>query len=791
MRSGTRRTAAAALALATLSLQTAPALRAGTLYDFEAGTQRWTSVDAGRQHVPVTLSREHAASGESSLELTARFPGLLLATVEPGEDWTSYGRMSLDVLVPRAVSAAGDGPGDVKVLVYLKDRDLLWYQVRPRGPVRRGEWTTLEIDMDAGWEQHGHFKPWDEYSRQHVSEFGLQISCTSAYRGPLYIDNVKGIRKRPGSVLRATAGSIYNYRVSSEVVPRYGKFEISFDLDGSHENPFSPEEIDVRGHFLSPEGEQLEIPGFFYQGYERRLEEDRERLVPYGRSEWKIRFAPAETGRYSYHITVKDRLGTDITTKPRTFTAVPSDNKGFIRVSPRDYHAFELDSGAFFYPVGHNIRSPSDTRYAKQFKTAPVPDRGTYTYDHFFNRMAANHENFVEVWMASWWLALEWTQVRPGYHGVGRYNLQNAWKLDHLLDEAQGNGIYVSLVINNHGKFSTFCDMEWESNPFNSANGGFLASPEEFFTDEEAKKHFKDLMRYIVARWGYSTHVFSWKLWSEINLVGDKNSFYHNPVVREWHREMGRFVKDLDPWDHLVTTHFSGDYKVQDKGICTLPERDYNTLDGYYKRKAGGDLKKLINQTCIFNEEFKKPAFITEFGGEARGGPLEAIKADLHAGLWAGYMSSLAGTPLLWWWGLIDDMDLYGQYDSLAAFADGEDRRGKAYRKAAVKITSGEGPSHLKAEAIRNETSALLWIYAPCLFTDLGKGCDPASWEGSSASLNGLEDGSYTVQFWDTDSGTVIETRQLDSAGGIIGFDLPEIERDIACKIKRSIEGGN
>ena len=67
--------------------------------------------------------------------------------------------------------------------------------------------------------------------------------------------------------------------------------------------------------------------------------------------------------------------------------------------------------------------------------------------------------------MCSWWVSIEWYRKWPGYHGLGRYNMQNAWKLDHVLDSAEKHGMYIQLVTTNHGQFSNYIDREFEFNP--------------------------------------------------------------------------------------------------------------------------------------------------------------------------------------------------------------------------------------------------------------------------------------------------------------------------------------
>ncbi|UKI29724.1 MAG: hypothetical protein L6W00_16875 [Lentisphaeria bacterium] len=93
--------------------------------------------------------------------------------------------------------------------------------------------------------------------------------------------------------------------------------------------------------------------------------------------------------------------------------------------------------------------------------SAISPDRGTRDYDDYFAACGKNGINTVEVWMAGWTMALEHNAPRAGQHGVGRYSLESAWKLDHLFETARANGILLNLVIDNHGRLSATSDPEW------------------------------------------------------------------------------------------------------------------------------------------------------------------------------------------------------------------------------------------------------------------------------------------------------------------------------------------
>ena len=64
-----------------------------------------------------------------------------------------------------------------------------------------------------------------------------------------------------------------------------------------------------------------------------------------------------------------------------------------------------------------------------------------------------------------------------------------------MVEGAEKNDIYFQLVLQHHGQYSSASGYKyshnvnpnWEQNPYNVKNGGFLKNPEDFFTDPQAR----------------------------------------------------------------------------------------------------------------------------------------------------------------------------------------------------------------------------------------------------------------------------------------------------------------
>ena len=773
-------------------------------WTFEEGLRGWQTVNCKAEK-----SGEQAVDGLSSLRMDVRFPLAASIYFEGELRCDEFEKVRLSVLVPEAA------PKGVKVLFYLKDKDGLYFQYVHHGKLAPGKWGRITIDISeasAALRPQGSFSRWNRLVSSRMNLMGIKLLSEASYSGPIYVDNVERVRMP----VRAGKVGILDYRPGPSKVEVFDKFEVSFRLNREFSNPFDPDEVRVDAQFRShSSGRTFSIPAFYSQDYVRRNDRGRkeifmltdtnrsiskeieverqETLTPVGAPCWKVRFSPLEPGEHSYHLLV--RAGKErVSTRWKSFTAVPSERRGFVRVCKSDPKYFEFDNGDFYYPIGHNVRSPFDERWWAVVlgRNELPPDRGTYTYDTLLKKMHDNGENFAEIWMASWWLAIEWTSEWRGYHGLTRYNLENAWKLDYMLELAEKHDIYFHLVFDNHGKGSTWCDPEWEDNPYNAANGGPVESAEDYFSDRDAIRLYQKTLRYIVARWGYASRIMGFELWSELDLVGNGYNFFKNPVKAAWHREIGQYLRNIDQFGHLVTTHYSTDHSRIDPRVASLPEMDYVVVDAY--RNEGGIIP-LLQTTYRVAGQYGKPCFVTEYGGSpwatTASQVIPLLKADLHAGLWSTYMSNAAATPLLWWFEFIDHQDQYFRLKALAEFAKGEDRRNRNLRSERAIVSSKSGYLfRLGAMTLKNQEMAYVWVYDRIAMERWPTEGAERTFQEVSIVVSNLGPGDYDVEVWDTHKGVLVESKNCtanDRGRGrsTLTIPLPEFTTDCALKVKK------
>jgi len=764
------------------------------LYDFEESDQGWRLLAADGELTGVTARSGRATWGarEKSLAIDTDLPdrcGAGTKLPRGKRNWNTWTHLTFRVYCPY------DAPEKLQLVTYLKDTELNYYEHRRPGYLPSGQWTEVSIDLTAqseAWQFEGHYKPWDGYCRQDVQEMGVKFVAPIGYEGILYVEDIK-LERRESALPNESA--LYNLRVNSESVALYGKFEISFNLAKTYSNPFDPEVVKVTGVFIAPDGEVKRVPGFFYQGYLRRMDKRAESLTPMGRSQWKIRFAPRQLGVYHYCVEVED--GEELRSEMGRFRCVESagtsaadgaGGNGFVQISKRDPFALELSNGDYFYPIGHNIATVHDPR-ASNFAVSIPASEGTYAYDRFLRRMGENGENVGRVWMAPDGFEIEWTKGRDiHFRGLGRYNLCNAWRLDHVIETARRHGVYLIVVITGPDEVSNFGSAvaqprgdRQRGSPYWEKNGGPLADASQFYTSDEALDLYKRQLRYIAARWGYATSVMAWEILSE----PDQAEFYRNSpryakLGAEFVEKAADHLKGLDPGKHLITSSCVRYKSPIAAPLLSLEEIDFTTGHVF----AGELEEKLLTDVQFMQEKFSKIFLATEAGVTQSPQSPEPTVRTIHRTLWASHMMPYAGVAMPWWWGLIDRWDLYSQFQALSNFAEGQDRRGKDYRPAEAEVTSLSQDRQLSIRALRTADRAYAWIYNRARLSAAAawKESSPA---GAEVSISGLGAGTYTVEVWDTYQGEMTEKMEVQTESAPLEFELPAFEKDIAIKVKQ------
>ena len=310
-----------------------------------------------------------------------------------------------------------------------------------------------------------------------------------------------------------------------------------FRREGDKINPFNPEEIDVfaefwvldKGVWYGP----VRVNGFYFQDYSRT---EKGWALNALDDLFRIRFAPEYIGLWRCKVSakVKEEL---IYFEEFTFETVSSQNKGFVRVG--DNKRFLREGEDPFYPIGQNLTGPNNPNHTLEWNNKTAAPQDYIQFQNSMTDLANTGANYFRYIISPWQTEIEFEEL-------GNYSdrLPNAWEFDQILEHANELDLKLHLNLAMHYSFEApngyaMTDWDWSAkgddlNPSNSPcfrphDKGYcyrselgLENPIDFLTDSLAIVYYKRRLRYMVARWGYSTNIAVMELLSESNNFGNE-----------------------------------------------------------------------------------------------------------------------------------------------------------------------------------------------------------------------------------------------------------------------------
>lgn len=420
-------------------------------------------------------------------------------------------------------------------------------------------------------------------------------------------------------------------RSARETVGAFEMFEASFDIRARYGNPFDPDDIRVDVKIIYPSGKECLIPAFYMEPYRSRnpdatlMQYQTDGYVATGRASWTFRFASGEHGRHRYMVLVRDAKRRKTTSPEKSFSVVPSDSPGFVRVSERNPAYFENNAdGSLFYGSGSNIawirpkRTPSEKA----------------SYEYFFGK-AAENSSATRVWLCHWaWL--EWMprledEKTHGYAGLNYYNQRIASSLDRVFALAEKGGLRIMLCLddNNERFLNTDSYDSWAYNPYNFENGGPAENIKSYWIDPDVRRHYKNRLRYILARWGYSTSLWTVNLWNDCTAP--------DPGTVEYLDDLHRYVRSVT--DGLRPLVFGSNYRFEAVRVLDYSTQDYHVLGQ----------KPIVTNECYYTRD------------------KEWFGATLQDEIWKGLIRGDAAR-MVWMHELVEETDSWHVFRSFLDF---------------------------------------------------------------------------------------------------------------------------
>ncbi|HRY48532.1 MAG TPA: cellulase family glycosylhydrolase [Candidatus Paceibacterota bacterium] len=525
-------------------------------------------------------------------------------------------------------------------------------------------------------------------------------------------------------------------------------------------NPFDPDAATLDLEVISPSGKKLEIPGFFARDYDRKLEGQREVLEEKSEG-WRIRWMGLEPGRHTLKV-MATRDGKRLASGEAEVEVAAGRRPGLARVEPTGKRYFRMDDGTPLFLNGLCVCWHGS--------------RGTYDYDDWLEGCQKAGINYIRIWMWRHAFGIEWDRGDKV-----RYRMDNAWRLDRVLAEAERRGIFVMLCFDYHGIFEVKPDYWggnnfWPRHPYNATNGGPCKVQNDFFTNADARKLYEKRLRYLVARWSAFPNILAWEFFNEID---NEYAYVKHEDVVAWHRDMGRHLRAIDPYRHLISSSFTGGSERPD--LFALPEMDFSQYHSYNEQHPA---RMTAQKTARFFEKYTKPFFVSEYGTDWRGWKpdTDPYFRALHQAIWSGAFTGAAGTGMTWWWENIHSANLYHHWSALSAFLNGTGIGRGDMGPARFEKTEGS----VLPFGVTARDEALVWLLdQACDWPEGAKVATPPEVSGVKVTLAGLEEGPWTVEWWDTLKGQRLAVSEAAAADGLLTLAPPAFRADIAGRFKK------
>lgn len=319
--------------------------------------------------------------------------------------------------------------------------------------------------------------------------------------------------------------------------PIWTKHEIRFQSSKTYDNPIYDVK-DFKITFTAPSGMTKIVRGFWDGG-----------------TDWKVRFMPGETGKWSWKTECSDKENTGLQNQSGTFDCVTNESgellylKGAIRHEPGKYYLSYSDGTPFFWMAC--------TAWNGALKSTDEE------WDYYLNQRKENSYNTIQLVTTEWRGADKNAEGLTAIDGAGYIRVHPEFfkRIDQKIDEANAKGLLVSPAV------------LWAL-----PNGqGRHLSPGYTLPLEEAVL----LAKYIVAR--YQGNQVVWTL-------GGDGKYYDDQEVK-W-KEIGRRV--FNDIDHApVTLHPHGSSWV---GDIYDQENWYNLMSYQSSHNNGEEVVNWINK---------------------------------------------------------------------------------------------------------------------------------------------------------------------------------------------------
>ncbi len=428
-------------------------------------------------------------------------------------------------------------------------------------------------------------------------------------------------------------------------------------------NPFNPNHIDVEAVLTGPSGVTRIVHGFYYRDF--KINDEVWEEVPTDHH-WRVRFALNQPGAWEVNVRVTAKGHPVLKTKTVKVIGENRGNNGYVikgkAGNNTDRYLRFSGSNKTFFAVGENLA------WVSEFKLKPN-DLGTFT--QWMKELSDNGGNFFRLGMVPWGMGIEWEKL-------GDYNnrMPHAWQLDQVVNQAEDMGLYMNFVIDWHDIFTPGWPSDWAKNPYLLGIDG-VKEPIDFFRNTTAHDFYQRRLRYVVARWGYSTSLGVIELLNEMDhaVHGYNDGGVNTQIANKWFKTMSAYLKtELGMQERPVGVSLAGKTrKMIDKKV--FPYADISLLHDYGDQSQQNYEKRYIKIRKLLGDKstYNHPIVYNEVGAGIFPTLDYCSDITLHNAIWSTAMMGCFGTGMNWWWeNAVHPQGYYTNYKAVNAFMKDE-----------------------------------------------------------------------------------------------------------------------
>jgi hypothetical protein len=261
----------------------------------------------------------------------------------------------------------------------------------------------------------------------------------------------------------------------------FSPVEITFDLSGTWNNPFDPNQIDVTATVVGSQDLVSIVHGFVVRDTE--IDFAANRMGAPKSVKWKIRFTPWNIGGYGVFIRIADMKST--IEHPKIGIRVNNGEGGFFQVERNARYFAKSRRSAVLSGATVSLESPD-----------------------WIQSLDALQQSGARLCRIIWpepSAQRDWRNISEIAIDPDPTSFHTVQMMEAALDAAKARNLAVILTLSSAVELSP--SGGWARSRFNKANGGPCDSPEEFWTNLRARLLYKRGLRYLFSRLQNYDHV--------------------------------------------------------------------------------------------------------------------------------------------------------------------------------------------------------------------------------------------------------------------------------------------